>query len=49
MVKDIDTIMEQYAPSKLKESYDTVGLMVGDMKSEVTSILVALDLYFGCN
>lgn len=43
IVKDIDTIMEQYAPSKLKESYDTVGLMVGDMKSEVTSILVALD------
>ncbi|WP_446898766.1 Nif3-like dinuclear metal center hexameric protein [Clostridium sp. LBM24168] len=42
-VKDIDTIMEQYAPSKLKEDYDNVGLMVGDMKSEVKSILVSLD------
>lgn len=42
-VEDIHDIMEKYAPSILKESYDNVGLMVGDMNSEVTSILVALD------
>ncbi|MDP4145895.1 MAG: Nif3-like dinuclear metal center hexameric protein [Bacillota bacterium] len=42
-VRDIEEIMEQYAPSKLKESYDNVGLMVGDFDSEITSILVALD------
>lgn len=42
-VRDIDKIMEEHAPSKLKESYDNVGLMVGDMNSEVTSILVSLD------
>ncbi|NMM61923.1 Nif3-like dinuclear metal center hexameric protein [Clostridium sp. P21] len=42
-VKDIDRIIEQYAPSKFKEDYDNVGLMVGDMECEVTSILVALD------
>ncbi|MFL0195837.1 Nif3-like dinuclear metal center hexameric protein [Clostridium sp. WILCCON 0269] len=42
-VKDIHNIMENHAPSILKESYDNVGLMVGDMKSEVTSILIALD------
>lgn len=43
MIKDIDKIMEQRAPARLKESYDNVGLMVGDRESEVTSILVALD------
>lgn len=42
-VKDIDNIMEQYAPAELKEDYDNVGLMVGDMDSQVTSILVSLD------
>lgn len=43
MVKDIDKIIQQYAPAKLKESYDNVGLMVGDMECEVTSVLVSLD------
>lgn len=43
MVKDIDKIIQQYAPQELKESYDNVGLMVGDMECEVTSILVSLD------
>lgn len=43
IVKDIDKIMEQQAPVKFKESYDNVGLMVGDKRCEVTSILIALD------
>jgi len=42
-VKHIKDIMEEYAPVQLKESYDNVGLMVGDINSEITSILVALD------
>ena len=42
-VKDINNIMEEYAPIELKESFDNVGLMIGDERSEVTSILVALD------
>lgn len=42
-VKNIHRIMEEHAPLRLKQSYDNVGLMVGDMNSEVTSILVALD------
>lgn len=42
-VKDINNIIEQCAPSKLMEDYDNVGLMVGDMESTVTSVLVALD------
>lgn len=42
-VSHIKTIMENYAPSCLKESYDNVGLMIGDLNAEVTSTLVALD------
>lgn len=42
-VKDIKKVMENMAPIKLKESYDNVGLMVGDTEENVTSILVALD------
>lgn len=42
-VKDIVNIMEDYAPTVLKESYDNVGLMVGDSACEVTKILIALD------
>lgn len=43
MVKDIKKIMDEFAPVELKEDYDNVGLMVGDLESPVTSILVALD------
>lgn len=42
-VKDLHRIMEEHAPAKFKESYDNVGLMVGDRDCEITSILVALD------
>src|SRR5665647_357470 len=42
-VKDIEAIMEEYAPQVLKEDYDNVGLMVGDKEAIVTKILVALD------
>jgi dinuclear metal center YbgI/SA1388 family protein len=42
-VRDINNTMETYAPSCLKESYDNVGLMVGDLDSQVTSIMIALD------
>jgi dinuclear metal center YbgI/SA1388 family protein len=42
----IDKIMEEYASSRFKESYDTVGLMIGDKNCEITSILVALDCTF---
>jgi len=36
-VKDIHDIMEQYAPSRLKEDYDNVGLMIGNMKNGLHS------------
>ena len=42
-VRDIEEIMENYAPSILKEDYDNVGLMVGEKEAEVTKVLIALD------
>jgi len=42
-IKDIHNILEERAPSRFMESYDNVGLMVGDMEQEVSSVLVALD------
>ena len=42
-VKDIENIMEEYAPTILKEDYDNVGLMVGDSEERVTKILITLD------
>ncbi|MBU5486633.1 Nif3-like dinuclear metal center hexameric protein [Clostridium sp. MSJ-8] len=42
-VKDIIKEMEKLAPPFLKESYDNVGLMVGDEEKDVQKILLALD------
>ncbi|MFU0825403.1 Nif3-like dinuclear metal center hexameric protein [Clostridium sp.] len=42
-VRDIKEVIEKFAPVSLKESYDNVGLMVGELDKEITSILVALD------
>ncbi len=42
-VEHIMEFMEEIAPKKLAESWDNVGLMVGDPKKEVKKILVALD------
>ncbi|MDF2884058.1 MAG: hypothetical protein K0R54_4624 [Clostridiaceae bacterium] len=42
-VNDIEKLFESLAPEALKESYDNVGLMVGDSHSKITSILVSLD------
>lgn len=43
-VKDVIKIIENIAPPALAESYDNVGLMVGDRETEVHKILVALDV-----
>lgn len=42
-VEHVKNIVEEFAPIKLKEEYDNIGLMVGELNSEVTSILIALD------
>ncbi len=43
-VKEVIKIMENFAPPALAESYDNVGLMVGDSSMRVTGILLALDV-----
>lgn len=45
-LSEIIAKMEEFAPTCLAESWDNVGLVVGDPKKEVKSILVALDPTF---
>lgn len=42
-VKEFHAIIEKVAPSVLKEKYDNVGLMIGDMEQHIGNILVAMD------
>ena len=43
IVKDVTNYLESIAPLQLQESYDNSGLIIGDLESEVKSILVTLD------
>ncbi len=42
-IKDITEYIEILAPKYLAESWDNVGLMIGDENAEVNKVLVALD------
>jgi len=42
-IKEICTYLDSWAPPAYAESYDNVGLLVGDPQSEVTGIMVSLD------
>ncbi|MEN8157727.1 MAG: Nif3-like dinuclear metal center hexameric protein [Bacteroidota bacterium] len=46
-LKEITGAMESLAPLSFQESYDNSGLQVGDPESEVTGILIALDVTEG--
>jgi dinuclear metal center YbgI/SA1388 family protein len=43
LVQDILDILEQIAPSALAESWDNVGLLVGNPDATVDSVLISLD------
>ncbi|MGL4850034.1 MAG: Nif3-like dinuclear metal center hexameric protein [Clostridium sp.] len=43
LIKDVINKMEEFAPSRIKEDFDNVGLMVGDRDGSVTKVLLALD------
>lgn len=43
-VKDITAAIEEFAPRNLQESYDNAGLQVGNPDSEVTAVLLCLDV-----
>lgn len=43
LVKDFAKVIEDFAPKNLAESYDNVGLQIGDANDEIKGILVSLD------
>ena len=43
-VRDITAIIETFAPLSLQESYDNSGLSVGNPESEVSGILLCVDV-----
>ena len=43
-VRDIEQYLYAWAPRELAESWDNVGLLVGDPEAEVHRVLVALDV-----
>ena len=43
-VKDIASVIEDFAPKGLQESYDNAGLQVGDPEMEVSAALLCLDV-----
>eukprot|EP01132_Coremiostelium_polycephalum_P000086 gene86-113_t len=43
-IKDITVYLEQWAPLAYQESYDNSGLLVGNAFTEVTGILICLDV-----
>lgn len=44
LVKDVIRCIERFAPPALQESYDNCGLQVGNDSSEVTGVLITLDV-----
>ncbi len=44
LIKEVMNYLEQIAPKNLAESWDNVGLLVGDKNSKVTKVLLALDV-----
>lgn len=42
-VRELISVMEQFAPSQYQESYDNAGLIVGDPDMEIKGVLVCLD------
>lgn len=44
ILQDITNFLESIAPLSLQESYDNAGLITGDVNSEITSVLVTLDV-----
>ncbi len=43
-ISEIVNYLEEIAPASLQESYDNAGLIVGDKNTEVTSVLITLDV-----
>ena len=44
MIREVMDIMEKWAPSSLAETWDNTGLLVGESASEISHIIIALDV-----
>jgi dinuclear metal center YbgI/SA1388 family protein len=44
VLKDVAQFLESFAPLSLQESYDNAGLITGDVNTEITSVLITLDV-----
>jgi putative NIF3 family GTP cyclohydrolase 1 type 2 len=44
VLKDVAQFFESFAPLSLQESYDNAGLITGDLKTKITSVLITLDV-----
>lgn len=42
-IQEVIAILEDFAPTRYAESFDNVGLLVGDQNQEVTGALITLD------
>lgn len=43
-IKEIIKYLDAFAPHSLKESYDNVGLLIGDANQDLSAVLVTLDI-----
>ncbi len=43
-IRDITTVLEKFAPPELQESYDNAGLIIGSPDTNVTGVLICLDI-----
>jgi dinuclear metal center YbgI/SA1388 family protein len=43
-IKDLENVLEKWAPLSLQEDYDNSGLLVGDRNKDISSVLVSLDV-----
>jgi len=43
-IREVVDIIEKWAPSSLAETWDNTGLLVGELESEISHIIIALDL-----
>ena len=43
-IKEVVSFLDNIAPRMLSEDYDNVGLLIGDYNSEITGVLVTLDV-----
>ena len=44
VLKDVIYFLESFAPLSLQESYDNAGLITGDVNTEITTVLITLDV-----